>query len=352
MVVKFNTVWLPLLYECDNNCNGCYAPQKKTSSKEKRFNDKKEDDFLDLISGLKVKKTILIGGEPSLYTSIERIIQKIAKRGIHVSMVTNGRKLSNYDFVKKIGDAGLNSITVSIEGSSPKIHDSITHIPGSFHQTFKGIENSIRYGFPTCTETTMRLENESDLEEIVHLLEDKNLNYRLFNICGPDVSDLENSTYAIPLSKGAKMFEKVYNAAKNKNVRLVTPVPICNFNQDIYSEMKKNKAISHGCHILFGTNFVIDGNGDILPCVHFSNYPLFNVYKNDQIISPEDFMDLWENPKEANQQFRKLLRRYPSKKCEEGGCWDPCTGGCSVFWLKYNPEKEIMGIKKNVTCNL
>ena len=65
-------------------------------------------------------------------------------------------------------------------------------------------------------------------------------------------------------------------------------------------------------------------------------------------MSSERFRDLWENTKETNQQFRKILSRYPSKKCSGGDCWNPCTRGCSVFWLKYDPEKEIKGLKQNV----
>ena len=346
-MTEFNTVWFPLQYECNNGCSWCYAPSEITSSKEKRFNDRKEDEFIDLVEGLNVKKIILIGGEPSIYPKIERVIRKISDRRIRSSMVTNGRKLDDYDFVQKIGDSGLTSLTVSIEGSNSEIHDSITNVPGSFYQTLNGIDNSLKYGFPTCTETTMCKENERDIENIVGLLEERNLSHRLFNICGPCVNNLEDSNYTIPLSNGAKLFERVYQSAKRKNVRLVTPVPICNFNQELYQEMKQNNAVSHGCHILFGTNFVLDANGDVLPCVHFSNYPIFNVYENSGIISPEKFRDLWENPKETNQKFRKILRRYPSKKCSEGDCWDPCTGGCSVFWLKYNPEEEIRGLDKN-----
>jgi radical SAM protein with 4Fe4S-binding SPASM domain len=262
-------------------------------------------------------------------------------------MVTNGRKLSDYDFVQKIGDSGLKSLTISIEGSTPKVHDSITKISGSFYQTIKGIDNSLKYGFPTGTETTICKENEGDLENIVQLLEEKNISHRLFNICGPCISNLEDSNYAMPLFKGAKLFEKIYNSAKKKNVRLITPVPICNFNQELYKEMVQKKAISHGCHILFGTSFVLDANGDVLPCVHFSNYPIFNVYENGKIISSKRFIELWKDPNETNQKFRKILRRYPSQKCSEGDCWNPCTGGCSVFWLKYDPEKEIKGLNQN-----
>ncbi len=345
-MTSFNTVWFPLQYNCNNQCTWCYALSDITSSKDKTFNNQKEKYFLDLIKGLEVKNVILIGGEPSLYPNLERVISRICKEEIRVSMVTNGRKLSNYSFVQKLGDAGLDALTISIEGSCPEIHDSITRINGSFYETLKGIDNSLAYGFPTCTETTICKQNETDLEKLVNLLEEKKLSHRLFNICGPCVSELENSPYTIPLSTGGKIFEKIYSTAKNKNVRLVTPVPICAFDQKLYLDMKKDKAISHGCHILFGTNFVLDPNGDVLPCVHFSDYPLFNIYESGEIISSEKFRELWENPKETNQQFRNILRKYPSNKCHEGDCWDPCTGGCSIFWLKYNPDKEIKGLTK------
>jgi sulfatase maturation enzyme AslB (radical SAM superfamily) len=69
------------------------------------------------------------------------------------------------------------------------------------------------------------------------------------------------------------MLKEFYKTAKKKNVRLVTPVPICDFDRDQNIDMKKNKTISYGCHIYLELNFVLDGNGDVLPCVHFSNYP-------------------------------------------------------------------------------
>lgn len=344
-MVEFNTVWFPLQYECNNKCSWCYVPSELISSEDKSFNKTKENEFINLISELKVKKIVLIGGEPSLYPSLERVIRRISDEGLGVSMVTNGRRLADYDFVKRIKDSGLNALTISIEGSNSQTHDFITQVKGSFSQTLKGIDNAIISGIPTCTETTICNENAEDLVNIVHLLEEKNLTQRLFNICGPCVSNLQDSTYSVPLYKGAKLFEKIYQSAKIKNVKLVTPVPICHFDQTLYPEMKKDKAISHGCHILFGTNFVLDANGDVLPCVHFSNYPIFNVYEGKKIISSEKFKELWENPEEMNQKFRKILRRYPSKKCNEDNCWNPCTGGCSVFWLKYNPEEEIKGLK-------
>ena len=342
---QFNTVWLPLLYNCNNKCRWCYAPSEKIVSSDKILNDKKEKDFVGLISDLGVKKVIFIGGEPSIYPNLERVIGRVYEKGISPAIVTNGRKFSDKNFIKKLMDAGLRSATISIEGSNSEIHDYTTQVKGSFYQAIQGLENALELGLPLSTETTMSKDNKDDLENMVEFLENYDLSHRLFNICGPCLSDLTNSNYILTLSEGSKLFEKVYKKAKKKNLRLVTPVPICNFDQDIYKEMVNNKAISHGCHLLFGFNFVLDPNGDILPCVHFSNFPIFNVYENGKIIKTEEFLERYNNPDNTNQLFRNELKRYPSEKCLEGECWNPCTGGCSIFWLRDNPKVEIKGIK-------
>ena len=56
--------------------------------------------------------------------------------------------------------------------------------------------------------------------------------------------------------------ERFNKSAKRKNVRLVIPVPVCNLDQEVYKDMKENKVISHGCHILFGPDFVLEANRD------------------------------------------------------------------------------------------
>ena len=53
---RIYTVWFPLQYECNNKCSWCYAPSEITSSKEKRLYNKKEDEFIDLVYGLNIKK--------------------------------------------------------------------------------------------------------------------------------------------------------------------------------------------------------------------------------------------------------------------------------------------------------
>ncbi|MCX6749227.1 MAG: radical SAM protein [Candidatus Pacearchaeota archaeon] len=344
-MVDFHTVWFPVHYACNNQCKWCYVPQNIVAERNKTLTDQKEQTFLELVTDLGVKKVILIGGEPTIYPDLERFLYRIKEKRLHPALVTNGRRFSDKEFVKRLIDAGLKSVTFSLEGSTPEVHDRATQVHGSFYESVQGMKNALEYGLSVSTETTMSRENQGDLENIVDFLENFGLSHRLFNICGPCLSDLAESNSALTPHEGAKLFEKVYKRAKKKNVRLVTPVPICSFEQELYQDMRNNHAISHGCHILFGFNFVLDPNGDVLPCVHFTNYPLFNIFKDGKVISAEEFRTRYEDKEGTNQQFRKAIRRYPSLKCIEGNCWNPCVGGCPVFWLKYDAEKEIKGIK-------
>lgn len=342
-IEKIPTIWLPLTYRCNNKCSWCYA--EGLSGTKEDLSDKNEREFLNFFQDLGVKKIVLIGGEPTLYKNIFKLISELSKRDIRVGMVTNGRKLSEYEFCKTLKESGIYSLTVSLEGSNGKLHDKVTKIEGSFKQSLNGLENSIKCGINTSTETVMTRDNEDDLEEIVSLVEKYDLKQSAFSICGPCISDIKNSKFSLTLNEGAKMFERVFQKSKYKErTKLITSSTICSFDGEIYSEIKKNKAVSKGCHIFTGSRFVLEPNGDLLPCVHFAGFPIFNIIKNGGVISAESFLKEYNSNEGSNQKFRRLFRRYPSIKCKQGDCWgEECSGGCPVFWLKYDPSKEIKG---------
>ena len=345
---RIPTVWLPLTYRCNNKCSWCYA--KNETLRDRDLSDKNENLFLNFLSDLNVGKIVLIGGEPTLYQNIHRLISEANNKNIRIGMVSNGRKLSEYNFCKRLKDSGIYSVTVSLEGSKEKLHDKITNVKGSFRQSLKGLENAIALGINSSTETVMSRENEDDLEEIVSLVEQYDLKQSAFSICGPCISDVENSDFSLTLNEGARMFEKVFKKAKYKDrMKLITSTTICSFDKELYTEMKRKKVVSKGCHILTGFRFVLEPNGDVIPCVHFAGLPIFNIFgEGDIIMSSQEFLDEYNSPKGPNQKFRKLLRRYPSTKCKDDECWgEQCAGGCPIFWSKYDPEMEIKGLVSN-----
>ena len=142
------------------------------------------------------------------------------------------------------------------------------------------------------------------------------------------------------------MFERVFKKARFKErTKLITSATICSFDPKIYGEMKKYRATSTGCHVLNGSRFVLEPNGDIIPCVHFAGLPIMNVFEGKEIMPVKKFLEEYNSPTGTNQQFRKILRQYPSDKCKDDGCWGKnCSGGCPIFWSQYDPGKEIKGL--------
>ncbi len=343
MINSFRLAWLALTYRCNNKCVWCYAASNDSqASKEKILESSREGGIINLLSDLKVPRVTLIGGEPTLYKNLEEFVEKLTKRKIGVGIVTNGRKFKDRNFARVLKRNGLEYATFSIEGSNPESHDSTTQIKGSLEEALEGIENAQKEGIKTTTNTLISNKNILELEKILDMLKENGIKSMSYNICGVCISEDSNNKYLINPAEAIKAFERIYPYAKSRGikVRLVTPMPICNFDKNLVEEFKKEKIISGGpCHVVSGRNFVIDYNGDIVPCTHLTGYPLFNIFKEKKVISREEFLEKY-NSKESSD-FRESIKRYPSIKC--GGCKEKCSGGCPLYWIKLNPEEIIKG---------
>jgi len=260
-------------------------------------------------------------------------------------MVTNGRRLADLNFTRRLKQSGLRYATFSIEGSRPEIHDATTQVNGSLQQALEGIRNAQLEDLKATTNTLISKLNICDLEDIIDLLHGNGIKIMSYNICGVCVSKESNNDYMVTHQEIIQAFERIYPYAKSKgiNVRLVTPMPKCNFANETFDKLKKDKAIPGGpCHVVHGRNFVIDYNGDIVPCTHLTGYPLLNIFEGKTVISKESFITRYNS--ELPSQFRQAMNRYPSIKC--GDCNENCSGGCPLFWIKLNPDEQIRGSRK------
>lgn len=338
---KFNLAWLALTYECNNKCKWCYASSNCDSGIGGRFFDvSKEDATLELLSSLGIKKITLIGGEPTIYPNLANLIKKAVNNGITPGIVTNGRKFRDENFVRNLRDSGLKYATFSIEGSSPEIHDGTTQVKGSLDEALEGIRNCIKSGLRVSANTNISTLNKNDLEATLELLKREGINESSFNICGVCISNEGNNQYMLEPREAVNYFVKAQKSASfiKLRTRLSTPMPLCNFEDLV--ELKKQKVVRGGpCQVVTGKNFVIDYNGDVLPCTHFTGFPFFNIFDGGKVKNKEEFLESYNS--ETALKFRKAMGRYPSEKCV--GCKENCTGGCPIYWTKYDPDREIKG---------
>ncbi|MFA5061454.1 MAG: radical SAM/SPASM domain-containing protein [Candidatus Pacearchaeota archaeon] len=346
MVNKFIVAWISLTYNCNNRCKWCYASSNGLQV-SRELNRSKISPVLGLLSKLGIKRTILIGGEPTMYPYLEEVLEEHQRYGLRTGIVTNGRKLKDRVFSQMLKSKGIDSLTISIEGYDSLSHDEVTQVQGSYRESIRGIYIATEEGIRISTNTVVTNNNLSCLEKIASSLIGHPLEHIGFNICGPCFGSNDSVEVTNP-PVASEAFQRVYDYIRtnsNKRVKLVTPVPLCFFDKEHRGEFKEKRVVREGpCQLSSGSNFVIDYNGDVVPCTHLTGYPLFNIFKEGEVISKEDFLYQMNTPQGIPFKFRKMMSKNASEKCDDGNCDEPCSGGCPLFWSVFDPNKEIKGI--------
>ena len=121
---------------------------------------------------------------------------------------------------------------------------------------------------------------------------------------------------------------------------LLTPTAKCLFDPKTLEELKKDECLANSpCQLTSGNNFVIDWNGDVVPCTHLTGYPMFNIFNDSKTMNRDEFIMNMNSP--DAKQFRSKVNRYAIEECSS--CDERCSGGCPLYWMKYNPNDIIPG---------
>lgn len=99
---------IPITYNCNLECKYCFAP----------FIDRMDislSEIKRIVNGFSGKFICLSGGEPTLREDLESIIAVIKQAGKHANLLTNGLKLSDLKYLRRLKNAGLDSVTFSLD---------------------------------------------------------------------------------------------------------------------------------------------------------------------------------------------------------------------------------------------
>ncbi len=248
------------------------------------------------------------GGEPLLCEDLELLIKECKSSGMAVNVSTNGLLLE--DKAKMLVDAGVDSITISIDGYSAEALDKIRGHAGLFEKIEKGIGKvrDLSGTRPVLIEARYLINklNAYDLARFVDYWGEK-VDFILFK----PIYKNPHVFYKIPLEmrlnsedeesfRGCFLkFLKKYKVFNNEYNRLI---PNFLFKPDSL----KNKYICFAGIFFAG----ISSEGNLYPCHELTalpNNPLGNLIA-------DDFMDLWNSRDIAN------LRRHFKEK-QRCDCW-------------------------------
>jgi MoaA/NifB/PqqE/SkfB family radical SAM enzyme len=125
---------------------------------------------LDRLWELAIPHIVFTGGEPTLRDDLPELIAHAEQNGQITGLNTNGRRLSDAGYLKRLVDSGLDHVQITLESHDPKIHDLMVRTKGAWKQTVAGLQNALDSPLFVMTNTTMLLENSVYLADTLDFL--------------------------------------------------------------------------------------------------------------------------------------------------------------------------------------
>lgn len=159
-------VFVDITNRCNMNCPICINNTPAMGFKFEPPLDYFKKIFSHL-SQLSPRPAIKIfGGEPTLRDDLFEIIKMATSVKLRVAVVTNGIKLADLDYCKKILESGA-SIRLSYDGGNARLYSELRNNPSSLIKKLEAIENIDRISKDKITLMTMIANgyNENELHE-------------------------------------------------------------------------------------------------------------------------------------------------------------------------------------------
>src|SRR6185437_14066768 len=158
--VPVYAVW-ELTMKCDQPCQHCGS-----RAGHARASELSTAEILAVaasLADLGCREVALIGGEAYLRTDLHEIVAYLAGRGLRVGVQTGGRAFTP-ERARRLRDAGLTGLGVSIDGPAP-VHDLLRGNAGSHEAALRALDAGREAGLVVSSNTQVNRLNHRLLRE-------------------------------------------------------------------------------------------------------------------------------------------------------------------------------------------
>ncbi len=266
---------------------------------------------IDTAWDLGIPHIIFTGGEPTLRDDLPELIAHAEANGQITGLNTNARRLSDPNFVKRLLDAGLDHVQITVESSDADIHNKMVNAR-AFAQTIAGLKNVLATRLYVMTNTTMLRDNVASIPATLDFLADLGvptvgLNALIYSGHGATVGTGLPERDLAPLLTMAR--EKT--DARGQKLIWYTPTQYCHFDP-----VQMDLGVK-GCTAA-QYNMCVEPDGAVLPCQSYYK-PLGNLLT-------DDWDSIWNHPLALKLRERQDL----PLKCEGCAILAECGGGCPL----------------------
>lgn len=112
---RITNYWVLIKDACQMNCPYCSVEMQ-----EPFFEEMSLKEYCKIIPQYRKAKHTLTGGEPTLHPQFFDFVEAAVRNGIAVQLATNGILLSDRSFCKRLADAGIDEIRLSVDSFNKK----------------------------------------------------------------------------------------------------------------------------------------------------------------------------------------------------------------------------------------
>jgi radical SAM protein with 4Fe4S-binding SPASM domain len=300
---------LAITYRCNNDCSHCYNARPRDYPE---LSTEKWYHILDQLWEIGIPHIVFTGGEPTLREDLPDLIAHAEHNGQITGINTNGRRLSDSNFIDRLVKAGLDHVQITLESHDPLIHDGMVNTRGAWKQTVTGIRNVLETSLYVMTNTTMLHNNSPVLAQTLEFLADTGvptvgLNALIYSGRGLSVNT------GLAESELHSLLNLAQEITSKHGQRLIwyTPTQYCNFDP-----MQLELGVKGCTAALY--NMCIEPNGDVIPCQSY--YSALGNF----LTTP--WNSIWNHELSINLRERK---RIP-EKCLSCSLVTECGGGCPL----------------------
>ncbi len=299
---------------CPLKCPHCY----RDSAEKPLPGELKYDECVQVIEELaKLRPRLLVfsGGEPLLRQDIVDLVSYASSRGLRVAVATS-LATATQETIKRLVDAGLKLVAVSLDGASSEVHDRFRGVPGLFKKVTELINVLLDYGITVQLNFTLTRKNAEELPKVAELAERLGVRYmHVLHFLPVGRGRKYTSELELPVKSALTL---LMNLLRREWNIIIKPTCIPQFwplakelLPDLYAKLTAMYA--PGC-IAGSRYFYISPIGDVQPCPYLG-LKLGNVRE-------KTLSDILKEP-----LFEKLRSRELSGRCGSCSYRDIC-GGC------------------------
>jgi radical SAM protein with 4Fe4S-binding SPASM domain len=305
LVVSWN-----LTRKCNLKCPHCYI-NATTQELKNELTTEESKNLIDQICEVSRPLLILSGGEPLLRPDVYELVRYGASKGLKMGLGSNG-SLIDATAAKRLKDAGIETVSISLDSHIPEQHDEFRGVKGSWDKAVGAIKVLQENGVLVQVNTTLTQQNYDQIDDIMSLAENIGVeNFHLFFLVptgrGVKIADISPAQYENMIKT---TFAKV--AKHRLNVRPSCAPQFMRIAKDMGLDMSR---WIRGC--LAGLYYCrVYPNGDITPCPYLP-IKLGNIRE-------QSFKEIW-----FHSDMFKTLRDFDALKGKCGICEHRAVcGGC------------------------